>query len=230
MSVVGDTIGPFDVPTNEEPWVFKVKRHEKTKLLGSALVACGGLPAGASPLPDPAASTANQKAKASTDDVPFNLHTRNPILYEELQHSYNIEGWLDTTANDGLLAMASIKTNKPYVGVCFTQDHADRLRDFILESIFTAFQTEGDALHQPGLGDLLGASTPSKKGSAGKPTSPKDTPGPGKPRKDDPNPTPQKESKKDEGQLTKKALLKQLASLDEDEPDDSDDEKSEVDA
>ena len=116
-----------------------VKHGGKGKLYGAALAACGGTPSGVSTkeLEDELPPAANQR-------VPFSYHSRNPQLHQEMQHSYNLDCWIDLTACDGVLLMHAVRTSKPYFGVCFTPEHKEALRTWAISAICDAFQTKGD--------------------------------------------------------------------------------------
>ena len=97
--MLGDTIGPFDVPTGYEEGSFKVRHGDKSKLYGAALVACGSTPGNISE----AELKADDVKLGTTSSEPCSYHGRSPQLWEELARSYGIEAWLDLTASDGTL-------------------------------------------------------------------------------------------------------------------------------
>ena len=158
-STLGDMIGPFDVPGRESAGVWRVKQNEKPKLYKAGFMACGGTPLGATPAPSAGDVDSKDKQPAGDEKVAFTYHGRSPILYEELQHSYCVDGWIDLTCNDGVLALTALRAKKTYFGVCFSSEHQSALKAFILDEIFQGFQSEGDPLHQPGLAELAQATT-----------------------------------------------------------------------
>ena len=95
------------------------------------------------------------KPPKAAEEVPFNYHSRSPLVYAEKTHNYNLEGWIDLTASDGILAMQCIRDDKPYLGICYTDAQREGLNKFLLSQIWTAFQDPEDSLHQPGLRALL---------------------------------------------------------------------------
>ena len=104
-----------------------------------------------------------------------------------MQHSYNLDCWIDLTACDGVLQMHAVRTSKPYFGVCFTPEHKEALRTWAISAIFDAFQTKGDDLFQPPLADITGGKG-GKKPPANKDTDHADP----RPKVGKPSPAPKK--------------------------------------
>ena len=69
--------------------------------------------------------------------------------------------------------MFAIKSKKPYLGFCFSQEHRDTLEAWLIDQIFKCFQRADDELHEPDLaklfnnGDDDGSGKPSSSGGGG---------------------------------------------------------------
>ena len=100
-------IGPFDMPDPDDPRTWRVLHRDKPKLYGVALRDCGGtgLPDGVSTDSGP-----SHVAPNANESVPFNFHGRPPALYQELDHSYGLAGFIDLIACDGVLAMHAVRS------------------------------------------------------------------------------------------------------------------------
>ena len=64
-------------------------------------------------------------------------------------HSYAVEGIVDLTANCGVAALCAVRQKKPYLGVCFSEEHLREMRHCVTKRTFAAFQKVGDKLYQP---------------------------------------------------------------------------------
>lgn len=79
---------------------------------------------------------------------------------------------VDFTPCDGSCALSYIRNKRGYVGICFTDFHAEALRKFLVASVLKAFGTADDPLFVPayaaGLKSDAPGSEPKKKKKAQK--------------------------------------------------------------
>ena len=78
----------------------------------------------------------------------------------ELIYDYNLEVLIDGTPGDGSAAMACLEAGKPYVGVCLTPTHVEKLYKRLDALVWEAFQQESSPLLQPDLVEIMKGRTP----------------------------------------------------------------------
>ena len=152
----GNVIGPLALPSwdnAQESWL--VKNKEKKDLLGKAgFVLVGGTPEGVCEA-DRERLSKQGRNKSPTDEEPAFYHSLPTILDEEWIHSYDLDALIGLAIGEGSLCMAAIRANKPCFCLTLTEYHSVHLTRRLEGLVWEAFQTEGDALYEPGLVEIL---------------------------------------------------------------------------
>ena len=145
-TTASDFLGPFNRPAKGTAW--HIRHKDKGALYGPALTLSAGSVDGDSG-PD------NDPGPKQTDLVPVCWHGLPGDFYLELQHSYNLKGFIHLTAGDPILPMVCIRKKIPYFGLAHTPLHAELLEKEITHCIFKAMQDPNDGLYEPDLAVLL---------------------------------------------------------------------------
>ena len=149
----GDTSGPILFKSWTEIW--KATVQDKRAIYGASnRVAIGGSG------PDADASAANRKSL--TDLEPIVLHSMPVEFYFVMFQEVPPAAVIDLTPGDGSMAVASLLSKVPYLGVGFTQRHADGLLEHVQATIFAEMCKETSKLYDPSLAKVL-ASIEKKK-------------------------------------------------------------------
>ena len=104
---------------------------------------------------------------------PVFMHALHHNFHEELLHSFAITAQVDATPGAGDAALACVKARVPYVGICLTQTHEEKLMQRLLWLAFNEMQKEDSPMTDPALRKLLGglAAAPAAEPPAKKPRS-----------------------------------------------------------
>ena len=144
-------IGPVVMPELANCWRETFK--DKKKIFGSARIAVGGKG------PDDTVDVVKAKREDSTLEPVF-FHSNGEQLHEELLHSIamnfnSVSGIVDFTPGDGNLAHLAVVHKMPYLGFCFTEQHADGLQKHLTRLVWADMQKEDSPLYQSGLVGIL---------------------------------------------------------------------------
>ena len=144
-------IGPVVMPELANCWRETFK--DKKKIFGSARIAVGGKG------PDDPVDVVKAKREDSTLEPVF-FHSNGEQLHEELLHSIavnfnSVSGIVDFTPGDGNLAHLAVVHKMPYLGFCFTEQHADGLQKHLTRLVWADMQKEDSPLYQSGLVGIL---------------------------------------------------------------------------
>ena len=150
-TTAGDMIGPVVMPELANCWRETFK--DKKKIFGSARIAVGGKG------PDDPVDVVKAKREDSTLEPVF-FHSNGEQLHEELLHSIavnfnSVSGIVDFTPGDGNLAHLAVVHKMPYLGFCFTEQHADGLQKHLTRLVWADMQKEDSPLYQSGLVGIL---------------------------------------------------------------------------
>ena len=154
QTTAGTVLGPMKLPNLGHAWVMQVA--DKKKMYGSTARI---LPGGPCPVPTDATS-----APKRTDETfePVSWHGSTKQLWEELLNHVGvfkpknqIPCIIDLTLGDGVLATLALEHGIPYLGVAFTQFHADKVRQKLVQEVFQMFMDVQSPLHKPVLLKLL---------------------------------------------------------------------------
>jgi hypothetical protein len=153
-STLGNCIGPVSAPLPSDGWLLPTA--EKRLLYGRAarveLPPEAGIVVDMEPLP------------AGGDQEPATFHPINRKLFEELTHTFELDGWVNLTGMDGVLEAHCVERKLPVVSFMHTAHHKQLLTAHLTKEIFAAFQDPASKLYQAGLGEILGPSR--KRGGA----------------------------------------------------------------
>ena len=83
------------------------------------------------------------------------FHEQPFAVDEVVCHSWPCCGQIDLTPGSGNRAVLAVKMKVPYIGFCFTQEHANALRKKVEGEVWAGMQKEGDLLFTAGLQELL---------------------------------------------------------------------------
>jgi hypothetical protein len=84
--------------------------------------------------------------RAGTNVEPVNYNSLPTAFFENLHDAFCIKDLVDFTPVDGACAMAFIRARKGYIGICWNDVHADKLRQYLIDTVVNAFGTSGDVL------------------------------------------------------------------------------------
>jgi hypothetical protein len=128
-TVHGEIIGPIVVPDAQWTLTFQ----EKKELFGASRY--GG--------DRPAAGVTQQKRELSSQEPVF-YHSTSPKLYETIIEDYKVKkAILHLTPGDGEFAMTAYRKRVPYVGLCFTPMHKDKLFERLVRAVLNEMKTQG---------------------------------------------------------------------------------------
>ena len=143
----GETFENVILPTATSMWSMSVKN--KKLLYGTKRVRPGGPQEDDD---DELSGEDEQDAKRTDETIePAFFH---PLTYEtndECVQSYNLNGVLDLTADNGDRAIACVSKGILYTGVCLTAHHLHMLKYHTMENIYNKMITEGSHMFQPKL-------------------------------------------------------------------------------
>lgn len=157
----GDVIGPIMAPSwddENETWCLtylkkKALYGEKNRVrIGSE---------------KPYGETEPKGTKRMDADVePVAYHALPSEVVSELFHEFNICAMLDLSCCDGKPAWEAIQQRVPYIGVCFTQEHATELMKRLEAKCWDGMLKPDSPLYEPLLASLFKSPKGNRKASA----------------------------------------------------------------
>ena len=131
-------IGPVKIlPFDEEQGFWLISKEEKDKIYGPAgRVLSGGA------LPD-----CPDRPDLGEDRIPVNYHVMPQAVFAELLHSFQASVMVNGTEIDGKGAEAAILAKKSYIGVTFTEYHAQQLRKLLVRFVWEQFKDQSSPLY-----------------------------------------------------------------------------------
>ena len=198
----GDTLTNVDVPPPEDVWRLTWKN--KKQLYGKKhLIAVGGKTDGVD---------THDHVKRTDDTMePVVFHPMPLTFYFQVLEDFYAKRVIDLVAGDAFFAYACLLRRVGYVGICFTQYHADALHAHLISKLRVDMADPANALYNPSYALAIGA-------NSADPADPQHPPG-GAPPKPKPKP-------KATGKPKPKATTKKTTSI----TDDKDDVDNESDA
>lgn len=120
-STSGDLIAGLEVPDLSTEW--QVSWKQKKALYGKKnLIPVGGKTKGAEEGEDD-----TPERKTDTTILPVCFHGMPINFYNEMIHTFYAKAVVDLTPLDGKFAWASLQQRVGYIGICFTDEHAELL-------------------------------------------------------------------------------------------------------
>ena len=149
-STTGDVLGPIGVPDLLSPLdTWRLTVRAKRSMMGTART-MGQSTA--------RAGTGAAKSDIARDDQgvePMNFDQMLPEVYSELLYRAGAIAVIDLTCSDGVLAAECIGLNLPYLGLCFSNEHACALSVRLASVVFRKFLTENSGIYKSSLASLL---------------------------------------------------------------------------
>ena len=90
------------------------------------------------------AMVATERGNSNVEPVSYN--SMSIAFWADMVKGFKWERIYDLTPLDGNLAMASTIEQREYVGICFTNCHAEMLNEHLVKQILTQMQTPGSKL------------------------------------------------------------------------------------
>ena len=84
--------------------------------------------------------------RAGSNREPLSYNSIPFQFFDDVAQAFCIKEAVDFTPADGENALTFIKARRGYIGICWTDSHADKLRLRLIEQVLKAFGTNGDAL------------------------------------------------------------------------------------
>ena len=178
QSTRANFIGPLALPSySAVDAVWNIRVSEKKGLYGPNNLP---LPGGKCPVEHPRPTTVTKRHEI----VPAFFHEGPATLATELAHAIGAKAVIDLTPGSGHWAMYAIRYRIPYVGLVFTNIHAQMLHARLVSQTLTAMADSNDDMYDAGMASLLkdlpvsggqsgsetpGATTGSTSGTTGTP-------------------------------------------------------------
>ncbi|CAE7516972.1 unnamed protein product [Symbiodinium sp. CCMP2592] len=139
----GSLLGPIVMNRHEESW--RLSPADRTNVLGSA---CKVLVGGADQQRTP---------KPVFDDGkdPICWHSPPDKFYAEVIHSWCVGAIVNATETDGLCALEALKQKVPYLGICHTEAHCEKLRERIIRLVWEESLKEKSPLYSAPICKIL---------------------------------------------------------------------------
>jgi hypothetical protein len=139
-STGGEIIGPVVLPPAERQWCT-TWATKKLVLGADQLIEVGGKLEVDAP--------EHKRKKQRVDDTiePVFFHSLPERFWLEVLEAFNIIGVIDLCAGEGTCALAAYRKLVPYVGICFTEQHAARLHAHLEKTILGCMTTATDPLY-----------------------------------------------------------------------------------
>ena len=146
----GDMIGPVVLPDAAKQWT-STWAEKKTIYGPDHFIDVGGKLETDAP--------EHKRKKQRTDDSlePVFFHSLPELFWTEVAEAFSIIGVVDLCPGEGTCAMACYRKLLPYVGVCFTEQHAARLQAYLEKLILSCMTSEGDSLYDVRFANALSA-------------------------------------------------------------------------
>ena len=160
QSTRANFIGPLALPAySEVDTLWNIRVSEKKGLYGPSNLP---LPGGACPI-----QHAKDPRPKSWDIVPAFYHEGPPILATELAHVIGAKAVIDLTPGSGHWAMYAIRQRIPYIGVVFTDLHAEMLHQKLISGTLKAMADSNDDMYDAGMASLLKDTAGKQEGGDG---------------------------------------------------------------
>ncbi|CAK0828643.1 unnamed protein product [Prorocentrum cordatum] len=131
-------IGPVVTEDVNESW--QLTYYDKKNLLGDARAPNGG--------PAPGKAEPARRHDADLELVAY--HGNGYLFYSELVHSFGLTSIVHLTPLDDKCGLAAIAHKASYIGVCYTEEHATRLMDRLIDLTYNAlFDPHMDGIYEP---------------------------------------------------------------------------------
>ena len=147
-TTAGNLLAGVSAPKIEDTW--HVPWGEKKKMLGKAIIPVGGRTIGAD------AGEEGATRRTATTMVPMAYHTGPEELYEELCHDFHAKLIIDLTPLDERLAYVCLKRRHGYLGITFSEAHAQALEARLVHRMKLAMAEPGSCCFNPHYRKALG--------------------------------------------------------------------------
>lgn len=74
---------------------------------------------------------------------------------QEDMHTFKLKCGIELTVMDETMCLEFLEKRKPWLGVCYTKEHATLLRKRIIQGMWNKFTTESSEHYKPALAGLL---------------------------------------------------------------------------
>ena len=151
-STAGDLIQDITCPDLDSQW--HLPWSEKKKLLTKKhIIAVGGKTDGID---------GSHTKRTDQTLVPVTYYPLPPALYEEMVYDFYIKHAIDLTPIDALLAFYMLVTHGSYVGICYSEEHADLMDSRLKFLVKEAMGTAGHKLFNASFAKALGGDSEHK--------------------------------------------------------------------
>ena len=103
----------------------------------------------------PGVSGEEAEPRKDADMEPVAFHGDSATQVQEDMHTFKMRAAIELTVLDEVLCLEFLEQRKPWAGICFTQEHADRLRKRTIYMMWQKFSQESSDHYKPALASLL---------------------------------------------------------------------------
>jgi len=152
-STTGDVLAPIGVPDLQSPIeTWRLTVGEKRHMMGDAR-SMGQAVTAEKTVADGSSSTALVRDDDQVE--PMNFEQMLPEVYGEVLYRAGAKAVIDLTCSDGVLAAECLTLSIPYLGMCYSPQHAAALGARLSSVVFRKFVTENSGIYKSALASML---------------------------------------------------------------------------
>lgn len=96
-----------------------------------------------------------QLMRKDADEEPVAFHGDSPLQIQEDIHTCKLKGAIELTTLDETLCMQCLEVRKPWLGICYSEEHARLLKARVIQCLWNKFSDEKSNHYKPALAAIL---------------------------------------------------------------------------